>query len=107
MSLSLDQGTKPEGLEVKTWGVVGLKSVVHLGDYEISMADFLSVAQYVLTNTNLDPNDPRLEFVKWVKSLEQVKGYPSIPANKQKRLQSKSQRRAKEVKTVTNDDSEY
>ena len=102
MSLLLNQGTKPEGLEVKTWGIVGL-AVVHLGDYEISMEDFLSVVRYVLTNLN--PNDPRLRFIKWVRSLEQVKGSPSIPPNKQKRLQAMRQK--KEWKPTVNDDSEY
>ena len=71
MSLSLNLGTKPAGLQVKTWG----SKTVYLGDYEISMKDFLSAAEYVLTNTDLEPKDPRLQFVKCVKSIKKVKGY--------------------------------
>ena len=72
MSLSLDLGTKPDGLEIKTYGFDGMRNVVHIGSYEISIIDFLYAAHYVLTNTALEPNDPRLQFVKCVKSMEEV-----------------------------------
>ena len=49
--------------------------VVHLGEYEISMKDFLCTAEYVLTNTDLEVDDPRLQFVRCVKSMEIVNGY--------------------------------
>jgi hypothetical protein len=75
MSLILEMGTKPAGLEIKTYGL-GLKpNTVHLGDYEISIEDFLVCAEYVLTNTDIQPNDPRLQFVKCVKSMKEVEGY--------------------------------
>ena len=49
---------------------------VFVGDYEISMQDFLHLAEYVLTNTDLTNNDPRLEFVKKVGvKLKIVPGY--------------------------------
>jgi hypothetical protein len=48
MSLSLDLGTKPAGLEVKTYGFGSMGNTVHLGDYEISLEDFLIMAVYVL-----------------------------------------------------------
>ena len=76
MSLVLNQGTKPEGLEIKTWGMPELPDV-QLGDYEISMEDFLECAFYVLTNTDLQPNDPRLVFVERVKKMTQLDGYMS------------------------------
>lgn len=78
MSLSLDLGTKPKGLEIKTLGnLLGLDPlhVVHLGEYEISMKDFLCAADYVLTNTDLEVDDPRLQFVRCVKSMKIVEGY--------------------------------
>lgn len=75
MSLTLAMGTKPAGLEVKTYGFGSFGNTVHLGDYEISIEDFLVTAEYVLTNTDLEPNDPRLQFVKCVQSMRQVGGY--------------------------------
>ena len=84
MSLILAMGTQPVGLEVKTFGFGLMGDKVYLGDYEISIEDFFFAAEYVLTNTNLGPNDPRLQFVKCVKSMKEVEGYnPS-----KKRLES-------------------
>lgn len=74
MSLILGMGTRPAGLEVKTFGF-GPTNTVHLGKYEISFEDFLVAAEYVLTNTDLEPNDPRLQFVKCVQSMKEVTGY--------------------------------
>ena len=77
MSLSLDLGTKPR-LEVQTFECDpggGNTKIVYLGEYEISLEDFLCMADYVLTNTDLKPNDPRLQFVKCVQSMKKVKGY--------------------------------
>lgn len=79
MTMLLERGTKPEGLPVKTFGIPGGingKDVVFLGDYEISIEDFLIAAHYVLTNSNLTENDPRLQFVECVRSMQMVKGYP-------------------------------
>ncbi|MFH1170672.1 MAG: hypothetical protein V1704_03900 [Candidatus Vogelbacteria bacterium] len=75
MSLCLNMGTRPAGLEVKTYGFGSMGNTVHLGDYEISLEDFLIATQYVLTNTDLVPNDPRLQFVKCVQSMEEVRGH--------------------------------
>ncbi|MEK7555141.1 MAG: hypothetical protein AAB518_04125 [Patescibacteria group bacterium] len=75
MSLTLDIGTKPAGLEVKTFGFIAGSHPVLLGDYEISIEDFLIAANYVLTNTDLDSNDPRLQFVKCIQSMREVEGY--------------------------------
>ena len=75
MSLFLDLGTKPADLKVKTFGFGSMGNTVNLGDYEISLEDFLIAAEYVLTNTDLEPNDPRLQFVKCVQSMKEVDGY--------------------------------
>jgi len=72
MSLVLEMGTQPAGLQVKTFG---FDNTVFLGDYEISLKDFLVVAKYVLTNTDLEPNDPRLQFVKCIQSMKETDGY--------------------------------
>ncbi len=78
MSLALNLGTKPEGLEIKTWGdMLGPDPLqtIHLGEYEISMVDFLYAAAYVLTNTNLEKNDPRLQFVEYIRAMKVIEGY--------------------------------
>ena len=75
MSLSLDQGTKPAGLEIRTCDFGSLRNTVYLGNYEISLRDFLVAVAYVLTNTDLEPNDPRLQFVRYVQSMGEVDGY--------------------------------
>lgn len=75
MSLSLDLGTKPKGLTIQTFGIGSPNDVIFLGDYEISMKDFLIAAEYVLTNTDLKHNDPRRQFVKCVQTMEEVSGY--------------------------------
>lgn len=73
MSLVLDRDTKPEGLSVSFPPWIG--APILLGDYEISLEDFLILAEYVLTNTDLSPDDPRLQFVKCIKSMKEVDGY--------------------------------
>ena len=75
MTLLLAQGTKPVNLGIKTFGFGSLGNAVYLGNYEISLEDFLAAAEYVLTNTNLEPNDPRLQFVKRVQSMKEIDGY--------------------------------
>lgn len=72
MSLSLDLGTKPDGL---TACFMFGEDVICLGAYEITMRDFLGLAEYVLTNTDLTPNDPRLHFVRLASSMCVVDGY--------------------------------
>ena len=76
MSLCLNRGTKPEGLEIKMFPMGG--QVVLLGDYEITMEDFLIAVHYVLTNTNLTEGDPRLQFVECVRSMQVTKGHTVV-----------------------------
>jgi len=72
MSLRLEDGTTPKGLMAKTWG----PNEVELGKYVISMNDFMALACYVMTNSDLSgKNDPRLKFIKTVKSMKSVKGF--------------------------------
>jgi len=75
MTLLLERGTKPANLGIKTIGFGDLGNTVFLGEYEISLEDFLFAAEYVLTNTNLGPTDPRRQFVKCVQFMTEVEGY--------------------------------
>jgi hypothetical protein len=74
MTLALFNGTQPEGLVVNTmtFPFPGEKTVVLLGDYEISLEDFLYTAWFVLSNTELAPKDPRLQFIKCIKRARRV-----------------------------------
>jgi len=74
MSLSLDLGTDPRGLEVKTYGIKGLPDV-RIGDYEISMADFRHMVNYVMTNTDLVPDDPRIALKDDIENMAISHGY--------------------------------
>jgi hypothetical protein len=73
MSLILSgPGTTPEGLVVTT-SLDGTK--VYVGAYCITMEDFLVMAAYALGNTDLLPNDPRIEFVRRAALLFSVEGF--------------------------------
>lgn len=73
MSLLLENGTRPSGLSVQVLPIG--EHVVCVGDYEISMNDFLAATLYVLTNTDIKSDDPRLIFVNLVKSMQLIDGY--------------------------------
>jgi len=73
MSLELSCSS-PQGIFAKTFS----SRTVLLGDYEISMSDFCALVMYVLTNTNLDPSDPRYDLVDAIKKLKVAKGFPTI-----------------------------
>lgn len=48
---------------------------VALGGHVIDFSDFLFLVEYVLTNTNLDKDDPRVPFVDFVKSIDRTRSY--------------------------------
>ena len=77
MSLELNQGTVPNALWTKVHDYTeGGKTVVCVGEYEISLVDFLALAEYALTNTDLDhADDPRLRFVERVAKMKEVPGF--------------------------------
>lgn len=58
--------------------------VIFFGKYEISMETFVTIAKYLMTNTDLVKNDPRLGFVDWIKGLRKKRGWNS-PINKARR----------------------
>ena len=81
MSLILDCSS-PKGIEAKTGFLQSKdgKATVHLGTYmspivEIDMEDFCALVEYVLTNTDLNENDPRLALIENIKNLRPVPGY--------------------------------
>ena len=62
--------TLSNGMEVKTW----FEPIVYLDGKEISMEDFIDMVFYVLTNSDLEPNDIRLKLVRVIKDIEVVPG---------------------------------
>lgn len=82
MSLILTR-SKPKGLEVKTHGFSSFRNKLLLRggkqegetDCEIPFAEFLDVVEYVLTNTDIYPNDPRLKFLKRISRLKPIAGW--------------------------------
>lgn len=59
---------------VKTCGLITF-SGVQIGKEKMNMKDFCDAVCYVLTNTDLTSDDPRLELVEFVKQLKIVDGY--------------------------------
>ncbi|KKL61301.1 hypothetical protein LCGC14_2196690 [marine sediment metagenome] len=62
---------------------------VTLGPLHLRIEDFLDAVYYVLTNRDLEPNDPRLGFVKVVKEMEVVAGHNSSREPDSKKLDYK------------------
>lgn len=78
MSIELDSpGTEPSPVHV-TWmhGVPRRVDVAHGAcGFHLSIEDVLVLCSYVLTNSDLDPDDERLKFVEAVKEMKVVEGW--------------------------------
>lgn len=72
MSASYRDAT--DGQEIQVMTPLG-HSVVTIGEYDMSLQDFLDMFEYVMQNTDLIPNDPRLRLIEKVKKARQVAGY--------------------------------
>ena len=72
MSLILERSNN---LRVKTHGLSNNSDIVFINEKEIEINDFFAMVYYVLVNTDLYRNDPRLKFIKRVKKMKKVKGY--------------------------------
>ena len=70
MSLNLKMGTEPHGLYTKA-----MDDWVIIGNYCLSLVDFLALARYVLENSRLTKNDPRTKFVNNVKNSHVINGW--------------------------------
>jgi hypothetical protein len=71
--MTLELSNSPGKPEIKTFtGPVHIfyGSGDEVGQVDITMNDFMAAAYYVLTNTELEPNDPRLSFVKLMKQMK-------------------------------------
>jgi len=81
MSLTLVMGSKPDGMEFKSWGgIVGMPDItLNIPDSQVevsfTMDDFCAVIYYIMTNTDLKSNDPRFHLLRVLRSLFIVKGH--------------------------------
>lgn len=76
MSLLLARGTQPEGTEVKTFSADQVMFGKFLNPTIVmSIEDFCETVIYVMTNTELVPNDPRLKLIEEIKALKKVEGF--------------------------------
>jgi len=91
MSLQLANSQPP--IEAKTFGpgiqMFGMSDAVLLVDYKIPIDDFCCLVEYVLTNTDVRPDDPRLKLVELIKTAHLVKGWQTVsdPKSKAKRIE--------------------
>jgi hypothetical protein len=79
----------PTNLMVNISGIGNPGGQVSVGPYGMSMKDFLEVVSHVLTDTILDPEDPRFQFIEHVRSMRPVESFPkgeqlasTVPFNK-------------------------
>lgn len=84
MSLSLDLDTMPRGINAKIHPLAPLKLVLTGPGLsaEIGMQDLLSLAYYALTNNDLEPNDPRVQFMACMKKMKTVTGFNGSPSQR-------------------------
>ena len=69
MSLILDNS------KGNPWVKLNFLNELTIGDYEIDLDDFCQMVKYVLSNTNLAEDDPRIDLVATIKTGEQMLGY--------------------------------
>ncbi len=67
------------GVEIKSHHQAFGKDSIHLfhpsGEVKLTMDDFCFAALYIMTSTDLEPNDPRLNFIEEIKKLEKIPGH--------------------------------
>ena len=62
-------------IEVKTHDVGSLRGLVRIGGNWVNYEQFFAMVEYVLDNTDLAPNDLRLEFLERIKTARKVAGF--------------------------------
>lgn len=68
ITLDIDSPTKP-------WCKTITSKKIVIGKEEVGLEDFIYLAHYVLTNTDLEPDDPRRQFVKCVQAMHEDEGW--------------------------------
>jgi len=68
--MSLELSNSPGKPEIKTFFDNDIRIATADSEIHITMNDFMAAAYYVITNTPLEPNDPRLTFINVIKQLK-------------------------------------
>lgn len=73
VTMNLSEHSNPSQLKVDTR--TPMTYFVHIGEYSLSLYDFLFVMDYVFSNEDLVKNDPRRKFLRRVKRWECFRKY--------------------------------
>ena len=68
MSLVME-GVKPKPIEASTFTIFDGEIDLRIGGHQIPLEDFRFLVMYVMCNSNISPNDPRLELLEDLRSL--------------------------------------
>jgi hypothetical protein len=74
---------KPHHIDCNTYGLpMKFIDKVRIGDNYVTFEEFFALVEYVLENTDLYDNDPRLNFMEKIKRATIVDGWESIYTKK-------------------------
>jgi hypothetical protein len=89
MSLILDRSKAIRGgkIEIKTGSCLGPDEFLHVsaGGY-IHIDDVVALIEYVLTNTDLMPDDPRPKLIEQIRAMRVCLGYNIVDNPNSRRL---------------------
>ena len=71
MSLELSKSN----VDCKSYPIEILEGYIKIGNEEIDPLDFCELVMYYMENTDLYPNDPRLNLIKRIENLHVIDGF--------------------------------
>lgn len=71
MSLEVKDSVNGRTITILTY----LAQDVRIGVHDVTLQDFMLIAEYVLINTDLIENDPRIVFLKRIENVHLVDGW--------------------------------
>jgi hypothetical protein len=86
MSLELDVAFDKKKKNQKVHVCVSPSGIVHIDNASISMEDFCGMVEYVLVNSDLRDDDPRIDLLARIKKTKKVSGYNTQANKKAKRF---------------------
>lgn len=75
MSFELVQGTRPHGLEIKSYGFGPLANKLRIGEKMVPIAEILALAAKELKNAELPADDPRRWYATRLAGAREIAGY--------------------------------
>ncbi len=74
-----------KGVDIKTHGIIfpgQTEETVRFGQYEVPLSEFLLAVEYVMTNTDLNSDDPRILLALKIKHGGIVPGFNTLIGNR-------------------------